>query len=94
VCRGRNENILWFDVSVKEMMVVDVLEAVHNLEQDAFDTGIVKALVIARLHQLIQVAFHILHTNVKLFTERIQEDVESRHKMWVLRKSSQEDDFS
>jgi hypothetical protein len=68
---------------VEEVVRVDVFESLHDLEQNALDTRIVKTLVISRLHQLIQVAFHVLHGDVELFAKWVEEDVQGRNQMGV-----------
>jgi len=94
VRRGRNEDVFGLDVSVKEVVGVDMLEALHNLEQDALDAPIIKRLVIPRLHQLVQIPLHVLHADVQLFAERVQENVEGRDKVGVIWQGPEKDDFS
>jgi hypothetical protein len=64
VGRGGHEDVLGLDVAVEEVVGVDVLETLHDLEQDALDTCVVEILVVSGLHQLVQVALHVLHGNV------------------------------
>jgi len=79
---------------MEKVVGVNVLETLHNLEQDAFNTGVVQALVIPRLHQLIQVALHVLHGNVQFLGERIQKDVQGRNQMLMSRQCPEEDNLS
>jgi hypothetical protein len=92
--RGRYEDVFGLDVAVEKVVTVNVLKAMHDLEQNALDAAIVKALVVASLHQLVKIAFHVFHANVELLAIGVQEDVEGRDEVWVLRDRSQEDDFS
>ena len=85
-CRGRNQYVLWLDISVEEVVIVDVVEAAENLIQDAFDAAAIQAFMISGLHQLVQIAIHILHADVQFLGHRIQEDVESWHQMGVCRE--------
>lgn len=64
-------------------MGVNVLESLHDLEQNALDARVVKAFVISGLHQLVQIAFHILHADMELLSERVQEDVKCRNEVLV-----------
>ena len=82
--RCRDEDVLGLDVAVEEVVLVDVLEARDDLEEDALDGGAVQALVVARLHELVEVAVHVLHGNVQLLAHGIQEDVEGGHKVGVV----------
>lgn len=75
-------------------MIVNVLEAGEDLEQDALDTGAIERLMVASFHQLVQVAVHVLHDDVQLLAKRVEEDVVRRYQMWVVRQRLQEDDFS
>jgi hypothetical protein len=60
---------------VKEMVCMNMLQPLHDLEEYAFDTACVQTFVVSGLHQLIQIAVHVLHGNVELLAEGIQEDV-------------------
>ena len=75
-------------------MFMNVLQAAENLKQDAFDNSAVERLVVPRLHQLVEVAIHVLHGNVQLLAEGVQEDVISRYKMRVSWYRLEEDDLS
>ena len=75
-------------------MSVDVFKAMHDLEQNALDAAIVQALVVASLHQLVEIALHVFHANVEFLAVGVQEDVEGRDEVRVLRDRSQKDDFS
>lgn len=79
---------------MEEIVGMDMFQALHDLEEDALHSSIVQALVISRLHQLIQITFHVLHADVQLLAERVQEDVESRDQMSVGRERPQEDNLS
>jgi hypothetical protein len=68
---------------VEKFAVVDMLETTEDLEQDALDTGGVHWLVVACLHQLVEVAVHELHCDVKPAAVRVQEDVQGRYEMRV-----------
>jgi len=79
--RCRDEDVLWLDVAVEELAVVDVLQSGHYLEEDALYTVRVHWLVVPGLHELVQVAVHELHGNVKPSAVGVQEDVQSRYQM-------------
>jgi len=79
---------------MKEVMGVDVFETLHDLEQDALDTGVIQALVIPRFHQLVQISLHVLHTDMKLFAEGVEENVERRDEVCMRWQSPEEDHFS
>jgi len=76
--RCRHEDVLWFDVAMEEFASVDVLEACKNLKENALYTRVVQRLVVSGLHQLVEVAVHVLHGDVKSPAVGIQEDVKSR----------------
>ena len=71
-----------------------MLEALHNLEENALDTGVVEALVVASLHKLVEVTLHIFHSNMKLLRVRVQEDIEGRYEVGVIRNGAKENDFA
>jgi uncharacterized OB-fold protein len=73
---------------------VDVFQTLHNLEEDALDATVVETLVVASLHQLVQVALHVLHGDMELLGERVQEDVEGGNKVRVVWQCAEEDDFT
>lgn len=75
-------------------MCMNVLQALHYLKENAFDTAYVETFVIPGLHQLIKIAIHVLHGDVELLAERIQEDIQGWDKVVMRRKRSEEDDFS
>ena len=82
-----DENIFRLDVAVEEVVCMDVLQTLHNLIQDALDAAVVQTLVVTSLHQLIQVSLHILHGDVKLLGEGIEEDIKSWDEMRSLSNS-------
>jgi hypothetical protein len=79
-----DKNVFRLDVAVEEVVRVDVFEALHDLEEDALHTSVIETLVIASLHQLVEVTLHVLHGDMELLGERIQEDVEGGNqvRMW------------
>ena len=76
------------------MVGVNVVETGQNLVQDALDVLAFEVLVIAGLHQLVQVTVHVLHADVQLVGERVKENVECRDEMRMHGKGAQEDDFA
>jgi hypothetical protein len=92
--RRGNQNVLGLDVAVEEVVVVNVFQARENLTKDALDTRAVERLVVARLHQLVQVAIHVLHGDVELLAQWVEEDVVRGHEMGVVRERLQENDFT
>lgn len=52
-------------------MSVNMVQAGKNLVENALHAPHVHAFVISRFHQLIQVAVHVFHADVKLFAVRI-----------------------
>ena len=79
-----DEDVFGLDVAVEEVVRVDVFQTLHNLVKNALNATVVKALVVASLHQLVEVALHVLHGNMKLLGVGVQEDVESRNKVRVV----------
>lgn len=79
---------------MEKVVGVNVFETLHDLIENALDTRVVEALVIPRLHQLVKVALHVLHTNVQLLAVGIQENVESRNEVRMCGEGSEKDDFS
>jgi hypothetical protein len=79
-----DENVFGLDVAMEEVMRVNVFEALHNLEEDALHTSVIETLVVASLHQLVEVTLHVLHGDMELLSERIQEDVKGGNqvRMW------------
>jgi len=75
-------------------MGVDVLETLHDLKQDALDAGVVQDFVVPRLHQLVEIPLHILHADVQLLAEGVQEDVEGWDEVGVGGQSPEEYHFS
>ena len=63
---------------MKEVVVVNMLEAGHDLEQYALDAAGIQLLVVTSLQQLIEIDIHVLHSNVQLSTMWVKEDVISR----------------
>ena len=78
---------------MEEMMVVDVFQTRDDLKQDALYTSTIQTLMIPCLHQLVKIAVHVLHGDMQLLRDRIQEDVKSRDEMRVKRQRTQEDDL-
>lgn len=62
----RNQNVLWLDIAVEEVVSMDVIQTAHNLVEDALDVLGVKSLVVSCLHQLVEVAVHVFHADVEL----------------------------
>jgi hypothetical protein len=79
-----DQNVFGLDVAVKEVVSVDMFQTLHNLEEDALDAAVVKALVVASLHQLVEVTLHVLHSDMELLSVGVQENVESRNKVRVV----------
>lgn len=79
---------------MKEFTIVNVLQTRHDLEKNALNAVGIHGLVVPRLHQLVEVAIHVFHCNVKASAVRIQEDIQGRHKMGMRGQRAQEDDFS
>jgi hypothetical protein len=79
-----DENVFGLDVAMEEVMRVNVFEALHNLEEDALHTSVIETLVVASLHQLVEVTLHVLHGDMELLSERIQKDVKGGNqvRMW------------
>lgn len=73
---------------------MNVFQATEDLEQDAFNNSTIKRLVIPGLHQLIEVAVHVLHGDVQLLAKRVQEYIIGRHKMGMSWYRLEEYDFS
>lgn len=53
-----------------------------------------KILVVPCLHQLVEIAIHVLHANVQLLAEWIEENVQGGDNVSVVRKCAKKDDFS
>ena len=81
--RCGDEDVLWLDVTVEELAVVDVFQSGHDLKEDAFHAVCIHGLVLAGLHELIQIAIHELHGNVEPTGVRIQEDVQGWYQVRV-----------
>jgi len=79
---------------MEEVVGVDVLESLHDLKQNALDAAIVETLVVSRLHQLVEVPFHIFHGDVELLGEGVEEDIQGRDQMGVCWQCSQEDNLA
>jgi hypothetical protein len=79
---------------MEEVMFVNMFKTRQNLEEDALHTGPIQRLMVARFHELVEVAIHVFHGDVKFSAQWIQEDVESWHQMRVIGQRLQEDDFS
>ena len=82
--RRRNEDVLGLDVAMEEVVGVDVIQSRDYLVQDALDAGAVQASVGSGLHQLVEIAVHVLHADMQFLGRRIEEDVESRHEVDVI----------
>lgn len=69
---------------MEELSVMDMLEPREDLEKDALHTVRVHGFVVTRFHQLIQIAVHVLHRNVKPAAVRVQENVQcwNQVRMW------------
>ena len=79
---------------MKEAMVVNVLEPGHYLVEQTLDKVRFHQLTAARLHQLVEVAVHVLHSNVKLAADWVKEDIERRNEVAVVGQSAEEDDLA
>lgn len=79
---------------MEKIVCVYVIQSGDDLVQDTFHAGTVQAPVGPGLHQLIEIAIHVFHANVQFFCRGIQEYVQSRDKMDVVRQRSQEDDLT
>ena len=79
---------------MKEFVSMDVIQSGQDLEQDALDARAVEGFVIPRLHELIEVSVHVLHTNVEFLGEWVKKDVQRRHEMGMSRKGSQKNHFT
>lgn len=73
---------------MEEVVTVDVLETRKDLIEDALHTSGIQAFVVAGFHQLIKITIHVLHTNMELFAERIEEDVKGRDEVGMCRQGS------
>jgi len=49
---------------MEKAVSVDVIQTREDLEQYALNAASIETLMIPSLHQLVQVAIHILHTDV------------------------------
>jgi hypothetical protein len=94
VARGSDENVFGLDVAVEKVVRVNVFETLHDLEKNALDTGVVETLVVASLHQLVEVTLHVLHGDMELLGVGVQEDVESGNEVRMLREGAKEDDLA
>ena len=74
-------------------MSMDVVEAGQNLIEYALDTFRIHTLVIPGFHQLVQVAVHVLHTDMQFPAVWVKEDIQGRNQVDVNRKRAQEDDL-
>lgn len=45
-------------------MSMNVVQSREYLEQYAFDTTVIQALVVSCFHELIQISVHVFHTDV------------------------------
>ena len=79
---------------MEEVVVVDVLQSREDLAKNALHTGAVEWLVVTRLHQLVKVAVHVLHGDVELLAQWVEEDVVCRYQVRVVRQGLQEDHFT
>lgn len=92
--RCRNEDVFGLNVTVEEAMRVDVVEAGEDLVENALDDPSIQVFVVSRLHQLVQVAIHVLHGDVEFLRQRVEEDIESRHEVSMIGQCTQEDHFA
>lgn len=60
---------------MKKVMCMNMLKALHDLIEDALNAGCVKTLMVAGLHKLVEIAIHVLHADMKLLTEGVEEDI-------------------
>ncbi len=51
---------------MEEIVIVDVVETCKNLEKYALDARAIQAPVVSCFHELVEIAIHMLHTDVKL----------------------------
>jgi hypothetical protein len=79
---------------VEEVVIVNVFQTRENLAKNALDTSTVEWLVVTRLHQLVEVAVHVLHGDVELLAQWVKEDVVCRYQVRVVRQGLQEDDLT
>jgi len=79
---------------MKEMVCMDMLQTLHDLEQNAFHTSRIKTFMIPCLHQLVEVPVHVFHGNVQLFGEWIKKNVECGDEMLMIGKCPEEDHFA
>lgn len=63
------------------MVSMDVVQTREDLVQDALDMLGVQVLVVSCLHQLVQVAVHVLHADVELAGKGVEEDIQSGNEM-------------
>lgn len=89
-----DEYVLGLDVAVEELVGVYVVEARQDLEEYGLDGLGLEGLVFSRLHELVEVAVHVLHADVQLLGARVEEDVIRGHQVRVLRQRAQEDDLA
>ena len=65
------------------MVCVDVVQTRQDLVKNTLDVLAFKVFVVTGLHQLIQVAIHVFHADVKLVGEGVEKDVEGRDEVGV-----------
>lgn len=75
-------------------MRVNMVEAREDLVKNTLYAFRIHALMFSSLHQLVEVAVHVLHANVELLAKRVQEDVESRNQMGMGWESSEKYNFA
>lgn len=92
--RGGHQNVLRLDIAVEEVVGMNVVKATQDLVEDALDMLSVQTLVVSCLHQLVEVAIHVLHADMQFSGKRVEEDVEGRDQVGVGRQGSKKDDFS
>lgn len=88
-----NQDVLWLDIPVEEVVGVDMVETTQDLVEDTLDMLSVQVFVVSCLHQLVKIAVHVLHGDVQLAGERVEENVKGRDKVRVRRERSKEDHF-
>lgn len=92
--RACDEDVLGLDISVEKVVGVYVVKTRQNLEENALYTSYIHAFVISGLHELIQIAVHVLHADVQFLAVRVEENVEGTNEMGVCGQRFQKNDFS
>lgn len=79
---------------MEEVVGVDMLQPCEDLKKDALHAGTIQPFMISSFHQLIQISVHILHTDMKLSANRVEEDIKRRNKVRMCGKRTQKYDLS